>query len=96
MEPAAPALSASADRKMEAAMLYALIVVACLAGNPDICTQQVTMLPDVSNVSACHLVGRMELEKWMQENPNMKLSDAYCAVAVTQDVETEENAALVK
>ncbi len=77
-------------------MLYALIVVACLAGQPNVCTQQVTMLPDVSNVTACHLVGRMELEKWMQENSDMKLTDAYCAVAMTEDMPEEVNAAVVK
>ncbi|MDP9196102.1 MAG: hypothetical protein M3O22_04945 [Pseudomonadota bacterium] len=59
-------------------MKYALLVVACLANEPTDCREYMSVIPEVTNATACHLVGQAELRSWLRAHEDWRLSDAYC------------------
>ncbi|EWY39488.1 hypothetical protein N825_06645 [Skermanella stibiiresistens SB22] len=59
-------------------MPYALLVVACLVGQPAECRQHQLPLPQITNATACHLGGAVRLRAWLAENEGWRLTDAEC------------------
>jgi hypothetical protein len=59
-------------------MTYMLLVVACLAGQPNQCVRERLPLPEVTNATACHIGGHMRLRDWVGAHKGWRLKDARC------------------
>ena len=65
-------------------MSFIMFIAACLAQQPSHCVEDWIALQEVTNATACHLVGQIEVQEWLSEHPGMEVREAKCMARATK------------
>jgi hypothetical protein len=66
--------------------MMALVVSACLLGDPAVCRTFRTPVPDQTDAMACTISAQIYLPQWSDEHPGWRIGKWACATAAVADL----------